>query len=156
MASGAYNRKKGHDLERAVARLLKRIDPTARRNVEECQQASVDIKMALPFDIQCKRIGRWSMTPHAILQEAVDGGTPGNTPVGIVKTNRQEAVVVMYAEDWFRLVATLYAPAQNHLDPCSQQTTAPAHDNEIRIQMNAKGHWRIDLGEGKRSSSTSE
>ena len=71
--SKSFARTKGHSFEREFAQRLRALDPTAKRNVEETQDGSVDIKTRLPLAIQCKCLGRWSLTPHKILEQAVEG-----------------------------------------------------------------------------------
>lgn len=146
MVSGAGARKKGHDFERAVARLLQKIDPTARRNVEECQQASVDIKTVLPYGIQCKRLGRWTLSPNAVLKQAANGSD--KTPVAIIQTNHNEPVVVMYLEDWFQLLLKIYPLSAELLqqDHCMTGHTELEHGNGSHNQLSATEQMKIDHG----------
>lgn len=114
----AFSRTKGHTFERYVANLLKEIDPTAHRNVAECQQASVDIITKLPLSIQCKNLARWSMTPHAILQQAIDGGQEGTMPVGIVKiTHKQPDLAIMKLSDFLDLIAFIFKEKEKPAEP---------------------------------------
>lgn len=91
--SGAYARRKGHSFERWVANRLKELDPTARRNVEETQCASVDIKTRLPLGFQLKSLGRWSLTPHSVFEQAKGGCSPEQEPVCVVKITHKEPIL---------------------------------------------------------------
>lgn len=99
-------RIKGHSWERHVAIMLrKKLDPTARRNVEECQFGSVDIKTTLPLAIQCKALRNWSVSPHEILKQADSGNqNPGvSTPVGFVKIDSKKPLAIMYLDDFLKM-----------------------------------------------------
>ena len=109
---GAARRNKGASFEREIAIRLREIDNTARRNVEECQQASTDIKTSLPFALQLKCLGRWSTTPHKIWEQARDGDRD-KTPVGIVKVNHKETLVIMSFDGWFDMVKKVYGKVQD-------------------------------------------
>lgn len=146
MASGAYSRKKGHDFERFVAYCLQQVDPSAVRNVEECQTASVDIKWKLPYGIQCKRLGKWSTSPERILEQADGGCTTEQLPVAIVQTNGNAAVVIMYFGDWVAMVAKIYRLEQelSRQAPCKLDQKAPVRDNGTRILLNATELMKTD------------
>lgn len=103
-SKGKAARRKGHNWERSVAILLRDIDPTAKRNVEECQEASVDIKTKLPFGIQCKALRNWSKNPSQILRQAAHGTPGGKSPLAIVKVDRQEPVACLYLFDFLDLL----------------------------------------------------
>ena len=83
--SGRGSRRKGHDFERYVARMLRQIDPSARtaRQVaplEDCQGR--DIVTRLPISIQCKSGMR--VNALAAFQEARVAARPGETPIAVV------------------------------------------------------------------------
>lgn len=113
--SGRAARVKGHSWEREIAIRLRDVDPTARRNVEETQIASVDIKTALPLGIQAKCLARWSITPHAIYEQAKGGTLPYDTPVGIVKINNKEPLVIMSFEDWLLMIKKIYGKEEKEI-----------------------------------------
>lgn len=97
---GKAARTKGHAHERYVAIKLREIDSTARRNVEETQVASVDIKTKLPLAIQCKCLKNWSMSPHAIFNQAATGALHKNDmPVGVVRITKKSPVLAIIAFD---------------------------------------------------------
>lgn len=99
---GKAQRTKGHSWERSIAVSLRHIDPTARRNVQETQIASVDILTEIPIAIQAKCLKRWSLTPHSIWEQANDGKLdPSHIPVGIVKIDRKKPNLVILDFDHF-------------------------------------------------------
>lgn len=111
MASGKTARRKGHAFERYIAIRLRDIDPTAMRNVAECQQASVDINTKLPLAIQCKSVKSWrSNTPHSIWDQAATGARdPSHIPLGIVKiTNKQPILCLIDLETVMSWLKKLY------------------------------------------------
>ena len=107
---GRAARYKGHQFERDWANLLKEtgLDPTARRNVEETQVASVDIKTELPFGFQLKAWSKWRESPNVVLEQAAGGSNEHQTPIGVVKIDRKEPVVLMYKDDFINLLRLLY------------------------------------------------
>lgn len=98
---GKSARTKGHSFEREISRRLRELDPNAKRNVSECQEASVDILTDLPLNIQCKCLAKWSTTPHEILKQARDGGDMNKIPVGIVRITRKSPDLVFMSLDHF-------------------------------------------------------
>lgn len=111
---GRAARAKGLTWEREIANRLKEIDPTARRNVEETQTASVDIKTELPLAIQAKCLARWSLTPHSIYDQARGGALDeDHFPVGIVKINNKEPLVIMSFEDWLIFIERIYGKKES-------------------------------------------
>ena len=107
---GKAARTKGHSFERFIAIELRKIDPTAMRNVAETQQASVDINTRLPLAIQCKALKRWSLTPHSIYAQACDGARkPTDVPITIVKIdNKSPQLVTMALEHFLQLMEAMY------------------------------------------------
>ncbi len=102
--SGRAARTKGHSFERYIAIRLREsgLDPKARRNVQETQQASVDILTDLPLAIQCKNLGKWSTTPHAVWTQAFEGRLkPFDKAVAIVKITKKDPVLCMVSLDNF-------------------------------------------------------
>lgn len=102
---GKAQRNKGHGFERDVAVALRHIDPTARRNVQETQIASVDILTDLPLAIQCKCLSQWRITPHNVWDQANNGKlNPEDMPVGIVKIDRKSPNLAILSLDDFILM----------------------------------------------------
>lgn len=100
--SGKFSRTKGHSFERLIAIKLREsgLDPTARRNVQESQQASVDILTKLPLAIQCKNLGRWSTSPHAVWNQANEGKLrKADFPMAIIKITRKEPTLCVMSLD---------------------------------------------------------
>jgi hypothetical protein len=107
------NKGKAH--ERSVAIALRHIDKTALRNCAESQKASVDIITKLPLAIQCKALKNWSMTPHAVYDQACHGSLhKDDVPIGIVKINkRQPQLAFMALEHFIMLLEKLYGKDEN-------------------------------------------
>ena len=107
---GKAARTKGHSFERFIAIQLRNIDKNARRNVQETQQASVDILTCLPLAIQCKALKRWSLTPHAVYHQAAKGSLhKDDVPVGVIKIdNRQPVLCFLALEHFIALMEALY------------------------------------------------
>jgi hypothetical protein len=107
---GKLSRDKGARFEREVANMLAHIDPTAKRNVAECQEASVDIITKLPLAIQCKNLGKWSTTPHKVYIQARDGALkPDDLPVGVIRiSNKSPDLAVLALADFIKILERLY------------------------------------------------
>lgn len=90
--------------------MLSPLDPTAKRNVAESQEASVDIITKLPLAIQCKNLARWNISPHSILEQAKDGALKvGGTPVGIVRiSNKSPDLVILDLQYFLCILEKLY------------------------------------------------
>ena len=106
---GKAQRVKGHSFEREVARLLRDLDPSARRNVEEPQVAGCDIKTKLPLAIQCKCLKNWSVLPHSILAQAAGGAdSKEQIPVGIVRIDRKKPdLAILALADFLEILEAL-------------------------------------------------
>jgi hypothetical protein len=116
---GKAARTKGSSFERFIATEIRSIDPHARRNVSETQQASVDITTCLPLAIQCKALKNWSLSPHAIYAQAASGAVRStDVPVGIVKIDKRQPKLVLIAlEHFLELINALYGKeAKNNPD----------------------------------------
>jgi len=98
---GKSNRRKGHDWEREVCRKLRKIDPTARRNLAS-QQRGRDIKLALPFCISCRCGPRPSVLE--LLKEASRDAREGEMIVACLRFDRRAKIAVMPFDDWLNLV----------------------------------------------------
>jgi len=107
---GRHSRNKGASFEREVARMLAPLDPTAKRNVAECQEASVDIITKLPLAIQCKNLSQWRVTPHDILKQATEGAlNTSDMPVGIVRiSNKRPDIAIMDLKYFLCILEKLY------------------------------------------------
>lgn len=109
MSKGRAARLKGHNFEREIANLIKEIDPTARRNVSESQSGSFDILTALPFAIQCKCFSRWHVTPHSVLDQAIEHAKE-KIPVGIVRiSNKRPDLAIIRLQDFVGILREFYA-----------------------------------------------
>jgi hypothetical protein len=115
-----FARQKGHSYERYIAIRLREsgLDPNARRNVQETQQASVDILTDLPFAIQCKNLGRWSTTPHAVWLQAAEGKLKcTDIPMGIIKiTKRSPDLCFLALDDMINLLLLAYGKKETNRD----------------------------------------
>jgi hypothetical protein len=124
---GKSARTKGHSFERAIAIKIREIDKTARRNVSECQQASVDILTDLPLAIQCKALNNWSKSPTNIYAQAAEGRLhEEDIPVGIVKIdNRQPILCFIALEHFLEWVKIIYGKKEETKTTCSCHTHKP-------------------------------
>lgn len=98
----AYQRRKGHDYEREVARQLQRVFPDAKRNVTETQTGGqgVDIVGTGALAVQCKRYK--SYAPITKIEEV---NAPGKIPVLVTKGDRQRDMVVLPLQDFLAILA---------------------------------------------------
>lgn len=109
MGKAAYNRQKGHDFERWVAKRLRKIFPKARRHLEYHgidSEAGIDLVDTGEFLIQCKRLKRYASIT-AIKEVRVDP-IEGGIPVLVTQANREEPMAVLPFEDFVRLMELLY------------------------------------------------
>ena len=99
MTNKRLARRRGHDLERQVARDLREFDPTAIRNLEY-QEGSVDICTKLPFAIQCKNQANPSV--WQALREA-ESAANSKMPLAVVRRGKQ-TVAVLYWKDFLKIL----------------------------------------------------
>jgi hypothetical protein len=101
---GRAERTKGHNWERAVARMLRRIFPGARRGYQSRGggKEMADVVDVGPFHVECK-VGR---RPNigAALAQAIDDAPSSLWPVAICKKDRESATATMLLDDWYDLV----------------------------------------------------
>jgi hypothetical protein len=105
MASGKYNRKKGHDYERQVAKEMRQFFPdakTARDGARGEDPRGVDLVNTGMFNIQCK--ARQSLNSFSVLKEMPDDH---NLNVMFWKRNREREIVVLDKEDFYELLQIL-------------------------------------------------
>jgi len=123
---GRHARNKGASYEREIAIALRGrgLDPTAHRNVAECQQASVDIITKLPLAIQCKCYGTWrGLSPHGVWNQANEGKLkPDHIPVGIVKITRKSPdLVILSLDDFLNMLEKIYGKTQDNSSSDAQR-----------------------------------
>lgn len=115
-----FARVKGASFERYIAIRLREsgLDPKALRNMSESQQASVDILTSLPLAIQCKNLGRWSTTPHAVWLQAAEGKLHcDDKPMGIIKITRKDPVLCFLSlDDMIDLLLLAYGKKEENRD----------------------------------------
>ena len=100
---GKQQRRKGADFERDFVSLLRSLDPTARRNLDQYQERSgKDIRTYLPFTFQLKCGAKPNI--WRAFKEAQDAQEDGKFPVAIIRRDRKNTVAVMAADDWLDLV----------------------------------------------------
>jgi hypothetical protein len=94
---GLYQRMKGKRVERAVAELIRRVFPDAKRGFQSrAGTDQCDIE-GTPYWFEIK--GGKCPNPRAALKQAIED-TDGRTPVVVVKDDRCEPFVVMRLSDW--------------------------------------------------------
>lgn len=94
---GLYQRMKGKRVERAVAELIRRVFPDAKRGWQSRSGRDACDIDGTPYWIEVK--GGKCPNPRAALKQAI-ADTDGRTPVVIVKDDRCEPFVVMRLSDW--------------------------------------------------------
>ena len=100
MVSGKGARSKGHQWERQIARDLREIDQTAKRNLEYQEGSGYDIDTTLPYRIQAK--SRKQINFLSALQEIPEND--GNIPVVAGKITGKGEYAFMKWSDFLWLV----------------------------------------------------
>ena len=95
---GKSSRTKGHNFERAVARLLRPLFPDARRGKQYSDGRETDVE-GTPFRIQCKRQKgiTWGDALRAIAQEETDAETwdDPRPVIAVCRADREKSYVIM-------------------------------------------------------------
>lgn len=109
--SGSKSRRKGHDFERAIARLLRVVWPGSARGDQARfgtgQAPDVD---GTPYYIECKAQKRvnikaaYEQACAGAMEEARRLHSAPRTPVAITKDDRSHILVTMSLMDWKALV----------------------------------------------------
>lgn len=103
MKSGKTARRKGHNFEREVAKMLRVYFPNAKRQLEYQEGVGFDIAETGDLSVQCK-VGK-SFKIEKALKEAV---RKDKIPMAITKRDREDIVVSLYWKDFeFFLVSYL-------------------------------------------------
>ena len=92
MASGAYNRKKGHDYERQITREMKEFFPdamTSRNGARGEDPKGVDLINTGMFNVQCK--ARQNLNPFIVLKQM-----PEDENVNVVCWKRKHGSAKQY------------------------------------------------------------
>lgn len=97
-------RRKGHQFEREVAILFRKIFPGAKRHLETraSDVTGVDLDHTGEFRIQCKR-GR-AYAPLARIHEIQIDPLEGGTPVLVTQGDGEEPLAALPLADFLRLV----------------------------------------------------
>lgn len=101
--SHAGARQKGLQFERDVANAIGHVYPEAKRHLEyqaDSAQEGRDISNTGPYAIQCKNLQNY--VPIKTIKEVTK--TKDNRPVLITKGNKMKPVVVMYFDDWVKML----------------------------------------------------
>ncbi|MBF31843.1 MAG: hypothetical protein Unbinned1322contig1000_36 [Prokaryotic dsDNA virus sp.] len=96
-------RQKGLQFERDVANAIGHVYPEAKRHLEyqaDSAQEGRDISNTGPYAIQCKNLQNY--VPIKTIKEVTK--TKDNRPVLITKGNKMKPVVVMYFDDWIKML----------------------------------------------------
>lgn len=94
---GLMQRMKGKRVERAVAELIRRVFPDAKRGWQSRSGRDAPDIDCTPYWFEVK--GGKCPNPRAALKQAIED-TDGRVPVVIVKDDRCEPFVVMRLSDW--------------------------------------------------------
>lgn len=101
---GKFSRRKGHQFEREVAILFRKIFPGARRQLEyhtaDCN--GVDISGTGHYRVQCKR-GRKYASFTAIKEVTADEFM-GQVPVLVTQGDNERILVALPLEEFLRLI----------------------------------------------------
>jgi len=95
MTTGKTARRKGHNFEREVAKMLRPYFPNAKRQLEYQEGVGFDIAETGDLSIQCK-VGK-SFKIEKALKEAV---RDGKMAMAITKRDREDVVVSLYWKDF--------------------------------------------------------
>jgi hypothetical protein len=98
----AYERRKGHDWEREVARRLRPIFDKAHRGIQSRDGDEAGDVVIPRFHLECKCGGTHSI--GSAMKQATADAKPGLWPAVVSKRDRQEPTVTMTLEDWTELV----------------------------------------------------
>lgn len=102
----SYQRTKGHNFERWVARQLRPIFPGAERGFQTRGGTAEETDIqGTPFAIECK-VGAQPNIRAAMKQ--VQTAKPDGKHVVISKRDREEVLVTMKFQDWYDLLAAVY------------------------------------------------
>jgi len=100
MVSHRYNRKKGHDFEREIAKRLRDIGfRRAKRHLEVQREEAngFDLDHTGPFAIQCKRTKKYASI------ETINEIKSDLMPILVTKGNGKPIMVAMTFDDWLKL-----------------------------------------------------
>ena len=56
----------------------------------------------IPYSFECKSLARF--VGHNYIEQAVTNTPAGSTPVAVVKANHKKPVVIMFLEDWIKML----------------------------------------------------
>lgn len=105
MSSGAYNRKKGHDYERQIAKEMREFFPnvkTSRAGSRGEDPRGIDLVSTGMFNVQCK--ARQNLNLFETLKEMPDDQ---NMNVIFWKRNHKEDIICMSKDDFFEILKML-------------------------------------------------
>lgn len=95
MTTGKTARRKGHNFEREIAKLLRHYYPNAKRQLEYQEGVGFDIAETGDLSVQCK-VGK-SFKIEKALKEAERSG---KIAMAITKRDREDIVVSLYWKDF--------------------------------------------------------
>jgi hypothetical protein len=100
----AYQRRKGHNWERELARRLRAVFPDARRGLQYQDGGASAPDVVVPaFHIEAKVGARPNLT--AALEQAERDAKPGLWPVAVCKQDNHEPTVTMRLDDWIEITS---------------------------------------------------
>ena len=105
MASGAYNRKKGHDYERQIAKEIREFFPdvmTSRNGARGEDPRGIDLINTGLLNVQCK--ARQNLNPFEVLEKM-----PEDQNINAVfwKRNHESDIVILDKNDFYELMQML-------------------------------------------------
>ncbi len=56
----------------------------------------------VPYSFECKSLARF--VGHNYIEQAVTNTPAGSTPVAVVKANHKKPVVIMYLDEWIKML----------------------------------------------------
>ena len=130
--SHAGARQKGLQFERDVANAIGHVYPEAKRHLEyqaDSAQEGRDISNTGPYAIQCKNLQNY--VPIKTIKEV--NKTKDNRPVLITKGNKMKPVVVMYFDDWIKMLEEIKGRELLEANSKLAEAMLPALTNECPV-----------------------
>jgi hypothetical protein len=107
------SRRKGHQYERDIRIMLLPVFPDCERTQEgeSLDRDGVDLKKTGALAFQCKRGRKYASA--SVLKEVK---APGKIPLVITRADNEESVVIMYAEDFMKIIQDIGVVYEGNLN----------------------------------------
>lgn len=106
-----WQRRKGHNFERAIAQQLRPIFPKVRRKLEYQidQCIGIDLEETGRYKFQCKKLKAYA--PVSTIEEVKCDQMLGDVPVVVTAGDSLPAMAILPWEEFLRLLQLSLAPA---------------------------------------------